>query len=105
MENKLNERWPNDQPDLESISWGIQREPRPGTINDAMMCLHLRGPTSSWLKLTQILTPNHWTEVGDPYGWFRRTEEAEVEGNPIGRPVVSSHPDPRELPETEPPIR
>jgi hypothetical protein len=31
----------------------------------------------------------------------RRTEEAEVESDPIGRPAVSTYPDPRELPETE----
>jgi hypothetical protein len=30
-------------------------------------------------------------------------EEAEEEGNPIRRPVVSTNPEPWELPETEPP--
>jgi hypothetical protein len=32
-------------------------------------------------------------------------EEAEEEGDTIGRPVVSTNPDPRELPDTEPPTR
>lgn len=42
----------------------------------------------------QILTPNHWTEVGTSCGWSReRQEEAEEEeDNPIGRPVVSTNP-------------
>jgi hypothetical protein len=31
----------------------------------------------------QTLTPNHWTEVGDPYGEIRvRTEGDEKEGYP-----------------------
>jgi hypothetical protein len=80
------------------------------------MCLQMgawhgcpeRGPTNNWLRPKQILTPNHWTEVGDTYGWIRgKTEEAERESgsDPIGRPAVSTNPDPRELPETEPPTR
>lgn len=32
-------------------------------------------------------------------------EEAEGEGNPIGRPAVSTNPDPWELPETKEPTR
>lgn len=32
-----------------------------------------------------------------------RIEEAEREIDPIGRPKVATSPDPRELPETEPP--
>ncbi|EDL24446.1 mCG1048826 [Mus musculus] len=36
----------------------------------------------------QILTANHWTEVRDPYGRLRR---AEGDGNPIGRPTVSTN--------------
>lgn len=35
----------------------------------------------------------------------RKTKEAEGENNPIGRPAVSSNPEPRELPETEAPTR
>ena len=33
-----------------------------------------------------------------------RIKEAEEEGDPIGRPIVSTNSDPRELLETEPPI-
>ena len=54
----------------------------------------------------QILTANHWTEVRDPYGRVRgRIEGAEGDGNPIGRPTVSTNLDPWELPETEPPTK
>jgi hypothetical protein len=39
----------------------------------------------------QILTPNHWTEVGNPCGSIReRLEEAEEESNCIGRPAAVS---------------
>ena len=49
----------------------------------------------------QILTANHWTEVRDPYGRVRgRIEGTEGDGNPIGRPTVSTNLDPWELPET-----
>ena len=34
-----------------------------------------------------------------------KIEEAEGESNYIGRPTVSTNPDPRELPETEPPTK
>jgi hypothetical protein len=79
-----------------------------------MMCLRagswhsspLRGPTNSWLRQKQILTPKHWADVRDSYGWIRRrVEETERENYLIWRPVFSTYPDPRELPETEPPIR
>ena len=54
----------------------------------------------------QILTANHRTEMGDPYGRVRgRIEETEGDGNPIGRPTVSTNLDCWELPETEPPTR
>jgi hypothetical protein len=32
-------------------------------------------------------------------------KEAEGENDPMGRPAASTYPDPRELPETEPPTR
>jgi len=55
---------------------------------------------------SRYLHPNHWTEVGDPYGWIRgRVEETERESDLIGRPAVSTNPDPRELWDTEPPTR
>jgi hypothetical protein len=39
----------------------------------------------------QILTASHWTEVRDPYGRVReRTEAAEEDINPLGRPTVST---------------
>jgi hypothetical protein len=54
----------------------------------------------------QILTGNHWTEAGDPYGRVRRRMEgAEGDGNPIERTTVSTNPDLQELPETKPPIK
>jgi hypothetical protein len=55
----------------------------------------LRGPTSSLLKQTNILTTNHWTKVEDPYGWIRvKIEGAEGESNSIGKPSVSTNLDP-----------
>ena len=43
----------------------------------------------------QILTARLWTELGDRYGRVRgRIEGAEGDGNPIGRPTVSSNLDP-----------
>jgi hypothetical protein len=66
----------------------------------------LRGPTSYWLRQAQIYTPNHWPEDGDPYDLISESiEEVKVEGNPIGRPAVSTNVEPRELPKTEPPTR
>ena len=40
----------------------------------------------------QIFTLNQWTEAGDPYIQIRKEklEEAVEEGNPIGRPPVST---------------
>jgi hypothetical protein len=39
----------------------------------------------------------------DPSSWIReRLKEAEVEGNPIGRPAVSTNPDPWDITYTEP---
>ena len=50
----------------------------------------------------QILTASHWTEDWDPYGRIReRIEGTEGDGNPIGRPTVSTNLDSWELPETE----
>jgi hypothetical protein len=110
MEKRLKVRRSKDRPTLGSISCG-------GTEAwhyCAMVCLQtgawhgcpLRGPISSWLRQTQILTPNHWMEAGDPYSWIRgRIEEAEGERNPTGRPAVSTNLDPWELTETESPTR
>jgi hypothetical protein len=96
MEKSLNERrCPPCDP-----SHGGGGTLRPDST-EAMMCLQtgawhgcpLRGPTSSWLRQMKMLTPNHWTEVGNPYGWIRRRiEEAEGEGDPIGRPAGSGGP-------------
>jgi hypothetical protein len=52
----------------------------------------------------QILTPNQWTEAGDPWSRIReRLEEAEEAGDPIGRAAVSTNLDLRDLSDTEPP--
>jgi hypothetical protein len=51
----------------------------------------------------QILTANHWTEVGDPYGRvMERIDGTERDGNPLGRTTVSSSLEPSCLPETKP---
>ena len=55
-------------------------------------------------KQMQIPTDKHWTEVRDPYRRVRgRTEGPQGDGNPTGRPTVSTNLDPWKLPETEPP--
>ena len=52
----------------------------------------------------QILTANHQTEPGDPFGKDRgRTKGAEGDYNPTGRTTISINVDPSELPETKPP--
>jgi hypothetical protein len=53
-----------------------------------------------------ILTANHWTEVGDPYGRVKgRIKETGGNGNPIGRQTVSTILDPWELSDTKPPTK
>ena len=53
----------------------------------------------------QIVIPNQWTEA-NPCGWIKeRLEEAEEEGDPIGRPAVSNDLDPQYLSDTETPPR
>jgi hypothetical protein len=47
----------------------------------------------------QILTAKHWIKVR------RRIEGAERDGNPVGKPTVSTNLDPWELPETDPPTK
>ena len=40
----------------------------------------------------QILTPNQWTEAGNPCGWIReKLEEAEEEVYPVGGPTISNN--------------
>jgi hypothetical protein len=51
----------------------------------------LRRPISCWLRERQMLIPKQWTEVGDPCGWIREKLEEAEEGNPIGRPAVSTN--------------
>jgi hypothetical protein len=42
----------------------------------------------------QILIANYWIEVSVLYGRVKaKIEEAEGDGHPVGRPVVSSNPD------------
>lgn len=53
----------------------------------------------------QIVIPNQWTEA-NPCGWIKeRLEKAEEEGDPIGRPGVSTILDPQDRSDTEPPAR
>ena len=53
-----------------------------------------------------IFTPNQWTEAGDPCGLIReKLEEDEEEGDPIGRPAISTNLDPQDLSDTEPPTK
>jgi hypothetical protein len=43
----------------------------------------------------QMLTPNQGTKVRDPYGLIRkRLKEAEEEGDPTGRPAISTNLEP-----------
>jgi hypothetical protein len=43
----------------------------------------------------QVFTSNQWPEVADTCGWIReRLEEVEKDGDPIGRPAVSTKPRP-----------
>jgi hypothetical protein len=51
----------------------------------------LRSSASTWLRLMQILTANHWTEPRDPSGRVRETEGAEGDCNPIGRTTISTN--------------
>jgi hypothetical protein len=54
----------------------------------------------------QILRSNYWAEVRDPYGRVReRIEGTGGDGNPIGKPIVSTNQDPWVLPETKPPTK
>jgi hypothetical protein len=54
----------------------------------------------------QILTANHWTQVGNPYGRVRgRIKGTEGDDDPIRRPTMSTNLDPWELPETKPSIK
>jgi hypothetical protein len=106
MEQRLKARPSKNHPNL-----GFHAQaPNCYIIADAMLCLQtgawhgcpLRGSTSSWLRQIQIFTANHWTEVRDSHGRVRgRTEGAEGDCNPIGRPIVSTNLDSSELTGTE----
>jgi hypothetical protein len=64
----------------------------------------MRGPTRTFLRQMQIFTANHWTENKDPYARVRRRSEGvEEDGNPIGRPTVSTKSDPWEITDLKPP--
>jgi hypothetical protein len=39
----------------------------------------------------QILTHNQWAEIRDSCGWIRERLEEVEEGDPIGRPAVSTN--------------
>ena len=54
----------------------------------------------------QIFTAKLWVEVGESYGRGRRgIEGTEGDGNPVGRPTMSTNLDSWELAKTEPPIK
>jgi hypothetical protein len=75
----------------------------------------LSGRSLAWLsseRLYQQLTETdantakHWMEVRDLYGRDGgRTEGAEGNGGPMGRPTVSTNLDPWKLPENKPPTK
>jgi hypothetical protein len=68
-------------------------------------CL-MKDPTSSWESEMQIFVPNQWTEAADPCCWIRaKLEEAEKEGNPVGRSLVSINLDTQDLSDTGPQTR
>jgi hypothetical protein len=54
----------------------------------------------------QIPTDYHWAEFGDPCGRVRgRIESLQEDAKPTGQATVPTNLDPRELPETDPPIK
>ena len=58
------------------------------------------------LRQSRYLNPTTGLKSGIPCGWIKeRLEEVEEEGDPIGRPAVSTNLDPRDLSDTEPPTR
>jgi hypothetical protein len=62
--------------------------------------------TSSSLRHMQILRANHWTDIRNPHGRVReRIKGAKEYANSIGRPTVSTNPDPSELQETMAPTK
>ena len=72
--------------------------PNLDNIADAPLCLTAELTSKRFYQqLTekmQILTANHWTEIGDPNERVRgRTEGAEGGGNPIGRTTATTDPD------------
>ena len=106
MEKIMKERQAIDGPNLGSITWGWGHQSL--TLLLMVWCLQmvswpicsLWDPTISWLRHPTL----DW--IWDPYVWIRRRiKEAERESNPIRRQTVSSNPDPRELPDTEPSTR
>jgi hypothetical protein len=63
-----------------------------------LWCAHKKRPMMTAperLNKQLTLTSNQWTETADPCSWIReKLEEAEKEGNRIGRPAVSIKLDP-----------
>ena len=54
----------------------------------------------------QIFTPDQWIEAADPCRWImKKLEEAEEDGDPIGRPAVSTNLDAWGFSDNEPQIR
>ena len=99
METRLRERWSSGWAQLEIH---LKRRLQDLTLLLMLWCAYRQelsmaalptwGLTSSWLRQRQILTPNHWTEIRDSCGRIReRLKEAEEEGEPIGRPTLSTN--------------
>ena len=109
LEQRLKERSSNNRPNLGSISWvgnklltlllmpccACRQEPSMAVLWEAL-------PAADWDRCRYLQKPLHW-------GWgpHRRVEERIVgpkgDGNPIGKPKMSTNLDPWELWETKPP--
>jgi hypothetical protein len=102
IEKRQKERRSSDWPKLGSISRGGSKAWYYGVLTDRSLSWLPSMRPIKQLSQVQILTSNQWTEVGDPCDWIReRLEEAEEEGDPIGRPAVSTNLDPQYLPDIE----